>query len=288
MNLTALSLVLIAAVLHAGWNFSAKRVQSGGTTFVWAYYTIAAVVLLPAAVVAAAAGGSDFRWTWLIAALVTAVLHIAYALVLQRGYDVAALSVVYPVARGLGPLLSIVLAVLFLGERPGPIGLVGGVLIVSGVFVIGWSGRSAATRGAVKAGVFYGVAIGGLIAGYTLWDAYSVATLDVPPLIYFGTASVMQSVLLTPHALRDRGRLRLLWREHRREVLIVGMLSPAAYLLVLYAMRLAPVSLVAPAREVSIVLSGLAAWLLLGEANAVRRLGGSVIVLAGIVAIALS
>ena len=125
-----------------------------------------------------------------------------------------------------------------------------------------------------------------IVAAYTLWDAYSVTDLAVPPLIYFGLASVLQSLLLTPRVLSDRPRLRLLWSEYRREVLVVGLLSPVAYLLVLYAMRLAPVSLVAPAREVSIVLSGLAAWLVLGESNAVRRLAGSIVVLAGIIAIA--
>lgn len=288
MNGTALGLVLTAAFLHAAWNFAAKRVRSGGTTFVWAYYTVGSLALLPGLVIALATGHAQFEWTWLVAGLVTAVLHIGYALVLQRGYDVAALSVVYPVARGVGPLLSIVLAVLLFRERPGLLGLIGGVLIVGGVLVISSGGRGSATRGAVKAGVFYGVATGTTIAAYTLWDAYSVTDLAVPPLIYFGLASFMQSLLLTPRVLSDRGRLQLLWQEYRREVLVVGLLSPVAYLLVLYAMRLAPVSLVAPAREVSIVLSGLAAWLVLGEANAVRRLAGSTVVLAGIIAIALA
>jgi drug/metabolite transporter (DMT)-like permease len=226
------------------------------------------------------------HWSWLLAAVVTAVLHIAYGIVLQRGYDVGDLSVVYPVARGTGPLLSVLLAVLLLHERPGPVGLVGAALIICGVLTISSSG---ARRGpGVRAGVIYGIATGALIAGYTLWDAYSVTTLAVPPLIYVATGSLLQSAMLTPKVLRNPGPLRLLWKENRREVLIVGLLSPIAYLMVLFAMRLAPVSLVAPAREVSIVLSGLAAWLVLGETGARRRLAGSAVVLAGIVAIALA
>lgn len=104
----------------------------------------------------------------------------------------------------------------------------------------------------------------------------------------FVLAAVVQSLLLTPYALKNREEVSWLWQEHKREVMIVGLLSPPAYLLVLYALQLAPVSLVAPARELSIVLGGLAAWLVLGEANAVHRLTGSVVVLAGITAIAIA
>jgi drug/metabolite transporter (DMT)-like permease len=288
VNVHALSLVLVAAVLHAAWNFAAKRVRHGGATFVWAYYTAAAVLLLPALVINLLTTDARPRWSWLLAAVVTAVLHVSYGIVLQRGYDVGDLSVVYPVARGTGPLLSVLFAVLLLHERPGPIGLAGAALIVTGVLTISSGGPRRAKRPDVKAGVSYGVATGALIAAYTLWDAYSVTTLAVPPIIYFATGSLLQSAMLTPKVLRAKDQLRLLWKENRREVLIVGSLSPVAYLLVLFAMRLAPVSLVAPAREVSIVLSGLAAWLVLGEAGAQRRLLGSAVVLAGIVAIALA
>ncbi len=288
VNVQALTLVLIAAVLHAAWNFAAKRVRHGGATFVWAYYTAAAVFLVPALVIALLTTDARPQWTWLLAAVVTAVLHIAYGIVLQRGYDAGDLSVVYPVARGTGPLLSVLLAVLLLHERPGPVGLAGAALIIAGVLTISSGGARLARRPAVRAGVLYGIATGAVIAAYTLWDAYSVTTLAVPPIIYFATASLLQSALLTPTVLRKRDQLRLVWEENSREVMIIGLLSPIAYLLVLFAMRLAPVSLVAPAREVSIVLSGLAAWLVLGEAGARRRLLGSAVVLAGIVAIALA
>lgn len=288
VNSTALSLVLGAAVLHAAWNFAAKRVRRGGAAFVWSYYTAASILLLPALVIALITSDVHPHWNWLVAALVTAVLHIGYGIVLQRGYDVGDLSVVYPVARGTGPLLSVAFAVLLLGERPGVLGLVGAALIIAGVLGISGGRRQQSARGGVKAGIVYGVATGALIAAYTLWDAFSVTDLAVPPLIYFGAASILQSLLLAPQVLSKPEPLRLLWKENWREILVVGLLSPIAYLMVLYAMRLAPVSLVAPAREVSIVLSGLAAWLVLGEADARRRLIGSAVVLAGIVAIAVA
>ncbi|HEY2058017.1 MAG TPA: DMT family transporter [Amycolatopsis sp.] len=287
MNTTALSLVLVAAFVHAAWNLAAKRVTFGGPRFVWLYYTVSAVAMAPAVAVALVVEPERPQWSWLIAAAVTAVMHIAYGIVLQRGYVVGDLSIVYPLARGTGPLLSVLAAVLVLHEHPGVWGLIGAFLVIAGVLVISIGGGTA-DRAARRAGVFYGVLTGAVIAAYTLWDAHSVTTLGVPPLVYFGGGAIGQSLLLAPTAYRGRAEVGRLWREHRKEVLIVGLLSPAAYLLVLYALRIAPVSLVAPARELSIVVGGVAAWLVLGERNAARRLAGSLVVLAGIAAIAVA
>lgn len=291
MNTTALSFVLVAAVVHAAWNLAAKRISSGGTQFVWLYYTVSAVVMLPITVVLLVVEPERPQWSWLLAVVGTSVLHVAYGIVLQRGYRVGDLSVVYPVARGTGPLLSVLAAVLVLGERPGWLGLLGAFLVIAGVLVISTGRRGAAAHdpAAAKArrmGILYGLLTGAVIAGYTLWDAHSVTGIGMPPIVYFGLGSVLQSLMLVPGALAGRDEVSRIWREQRREVLIVALLSPLAYILVLFALTMAPVSLVAPARELSIVLGGLAAWLVLGERDAVRRLAGSVIVLSGIAAIA--
>ncbi|GAA1243197.1 EamA family transporter [Prauserella halophila] len=293
MSGLALVLVLFAAAVHASWNLAATRVP-GGARFVFCYYTVSAVVLVPVGVAHLVVTGDRPRWAWLLAAAVTAVAHVAYGVVLQRGYAVGDLSVVYPLARGCGPLLSVLVAVAVLHERPGWPGFAGAVLVVGGVLVIS-APRGPGDPGRRRAGAGYGVLTGVTIAAYTLWDAYAVGELGVPPVVYLAAGTVLQSLMLAPYALRGGGRRgdaggspRALWREHRRAVLLVGLLSPVAYVLVLFAMRLAPVSLVAPLREVSIVLGGLAGWLLLGEPHGGRRLAGSAIVLAGITAIALA
>jgi drug/metabolite transporter (DMT)-like permease len=291
VNGTALALVLVAAIVHAGWNLSAKRVRDGGARFVFLYYTTSAVLFVPIVAVSLIVEPQRPQWSWLLAAVVTAFFHVLYGIVLQRGYAVGDMSVVYPVARGTGPLLSVLAAVLLLGERPGPIGLAGAFLVIAGVLVISTGKPEAHLTSpehtlARRKGVGYGLLTGVTIAGYTLWDAHSVTTLAVPPVIYFGAGAVVQSVLLAPYALRDRPAVAGLWRNHRRDILVVGLFSPLAYLLVLFAMRMAPVSLVAPARELSIVFGGVAAWLMFGEPNVVRRLSGSLVVLAGIAAIA--
>ncbi|KMS88378.1 EamA family transporter [Prauserella rugosa] len=295
MTATALPLVVAAAFVHAGWNLAAKRVPGGGARFVFLYYAVSAALLVPIAAVVVPVAGWSLSGTWVLAMVGTAVFHVAYGVVLQRGYAVGDLSVVYPVARGSGPLLSVAIAVLVLGERPGAVGLVGAALVVLGVFVIGTgsstgSTNTAATDGGIarRAGIVWGVLTGVTIAAYTLWDAFSVTTLDVPVVAYLAGGSALQALLLAPVAGRDRSDTGRLWREHRREVVLVGLLSPVAYVLVLLAMRIAPVSMVAPARELGIVVGGLAAWRMFGEPDPLRRILGSLVVLAGITAIALA
>jgi len=278
MHPAAIMLVLFAAIAHAGWNLFAKRVPHGGALFVWLNSVCEIVWLAPVVVVVVALDGMPGT-AWL-AFTVSGLIHLGYFILLQRGYRVGDLSVVYPLARGSGPLLSVVAAVWLLGERPGPPALAGAAAVIVGVFVIGGLGVGSSR------GMGYGLATGTLIAAYTLWDAHAVTTLGVPPVVLMSGSIAIEVVALAPYALRRRDEVGELWRGHRTAVLAVAVLSPLAYLLVLFAMRMAPVSLVAPARELSIVVGSLAGWLLLGEPNPVRRLTGAVIVVAGVAAIA--
>lgn len=125
MALASLLLVVLASFVHAGWNLLAKQAASVGPVFVFAYNLIACVAYAPWVLYLLAQGG--IAWTWAGAGfvLMSGVIHLAYSLCLQRGYQVADLSVVYPVARGTGPMLSTVGAVLILGEVPTGTGLAG-------------------------------------------------------------------------------------------------------------------------------------------------------------------
>jgi drug/metabolite transporter (DMT)-like permease len=286
MSATAVLLILGAAVAHATWNFYLKRAGESGPVFIWLYTATAVLLYAPLAVLTPVLTETRPSWRWLLAGGVSAVLHVAYFVLLLRGYTVGDLSVVYPLARGTGPLLSVAAAVLLLGERPGVLGLLGAAAVIAGVFVIGMPGGSSGPHRMI--GALFGVATGAAIASYTLWDAHAVTTLAVPPLVLSWGTAVGETLVLTPFALADRPRVTKLWRTYRREVLAVAVLSPLAYVLVLIAMRLAPVSLVAPARELSIVIGSLAAWRLLGEPHPLRRMSGAVVVLIGVVLLATS
>lgn len=214
-------------------------------------------------------------------------LQTAYFLTLQAGYRAGDVSVVYPLARGTGPLLAVLLAIALFGERPHAVALVGAGAVVVGVIVIGLAGGRAHWRDA-RAGVIWGLLIGVVIAAYTLWDAHAVTALALSPILLNAGTSTMEAALLAPVAIRRWSAVRTAWREHWRDVVVVSVLSPLSYIFVLFAMQLAPVSLVAPAREISVVFVGLAGWLLFKEPHPLARLSGAVVVLGGIVLLALA
>jgi drug/metabolite transporter (DMT)-like permease len=283
MSAQALALVLTAAVLHALWNLAAKKVQVDGVAFVWLYVAGSLLLWGPVAAVWTVVQDEQPGWSWLYAAALTAAFHIVYQLVLQRGYEEGDLNLVYPLARGTGPLITFVFAVAVLGERPDAVAVAGVLAVVVGILLISLGGPR--TRGSARAGVSWGVGTGVAIAAYTLWDNHAVNALEIPPLPYFVLGLALQLPVMTLLLGRRRRLLPSVWREARGPVITVAVLSPMAYVLVLRAMQLAPVSLVAPARESSIVVGALLSWWLLKEPSAVRRLLGAAIVLVGIVGI---
>jgi drug/metabolite transporter (DMT)-like permease len=283
---TALALVLAAALLHATWNLAIKGVTGQRVAFVWCYALACSALWAPVGVVWVLVTGERPTWWWPVAAFVSGALHVVYQLALQRGYAEGDLNLVYPLARGSGPLLTFVVAVTLLGQRLGPVAVAGVAAVVVGVLLISLGGRALHPR----EGVVWGLATGATIAAYTLWDNHAVNGLDVPPVPYFVLGLLLQLPLLLVLVLRraDPMPVREVWASARTPALAVALLSPLAYLLVLRAMQLAPVALVAAARESSIVVGAAFGWLLLREPRPARRLVGAVVVLGGIGLIAVS
>lgn len=285
MTLFALALVLAAAFIHATWNLLAKR-AGGGVAFVWLFGALSATIYAPLAVGIVLLGKPHIGNAELGAILGSAVLHLAYYLVLQRGYRVGDLSLVYPLARGTGPMLSTAAAILIFGERPTPVALAGAAMVVGSVFVLTGSSRRGSGTSARWA-VAYGLLTGLLIASYTLWDKRAVSVLMIPPLLLDWATSVSRAILLAPVAVRRWEEVRKEWRVHRLEALGVAALNPLSYILVLTAMIFTPVSYVAPAREISILVGAVMGARLLSERDAPRRLAAAGAMVLGVVALAL-
>jgi drug/metabolite transporter (DMT)-like permease len=285
MSASVLLLILAAAVAHAGWNFAAKRAGTGGAALLWLATWAGVVLYAPLALLLFR---PHITPVMLGAIAISACLHLTYFVLLQRGYATGDLSVVYPLARGTGPLLSVIVAVTFLHERPGWLGLTGAAAVIGGIAVITTAGaRHAFPRQyGVRAGALYGTGAGILIAAYTIWDAHSVGALALAPIFYDWGNDLCRALMLTPYAVTHRPRVGEIARAHWPEVLMIGALSPLAYILVLYAYTKAPVSVVAPARELSIVIGSLLGWLWLREPQPGRRLTGAAVVVVGIAALA--
>ena len=290
MPLSVLALVVLAGFIHACWNIAAKK--AGGDVRFVAFTSV--VLMLFWAPVGLWVGWRQVPlWGGLEWALVlaSALLHVGYFIVLLRGYRQADLTVVYPLARGSGPLLSSMMAIFFLGEQISSLGLIGILGVVGGVFLIaGGPGLCRAAQdpqqqARVRTGIFYGCVTGLFIACYTVVDSYAIKVALMSPILvdYFG--NLLRLVILTPSLLRDRPAVWSLWLEQRRYALVVGIFSPVSYVLVLYALQVAPLSHVAPAREVSMLFAALLGGHLLGEKDRGPRIAGAVLIAAGVMAL---
>jgi drug/metabolite transporter (DMT)-like permease len=286
MSAVALALLLSAAVAHATWNYFAKG-ATGSVAFVFAFCVVAEIVYLPLAIGVYLWARPELgpeAWLWVA---VSGGLNVAYFLLLSEGYRTGDLSLVYPLARGTGPALAVVGAIIVFGERPSPLAIAGAALVVAGIVVMSWSPGQA--RGPETGrSIGFALATGACIAAYTLWDNKGVTI--VTPVLYsygldLGRAAILAPVVL-PSAERRRAVVDAL-RDQRRAVLAIAILSPGAYILVLAALTIAPVSYVAPAREVSILFGALLGLRLLGESDAPRRLAGATAIVAGVAALAI-
>lgn len=289
--MSALALVLAAALLHALWNIVAKR-AGGDSRFAFISAAQLSLIWAPLGLWVGWAVVPLWGWREWVAVLASALVHVLYFTTLLRGYRLADLTVVYPIARGTGPLLSASGAVLLLGERLSAAGLAGVALVVGGVFLIAggpglWvQAHDAAHRERVRTGVAYGALTGALIAAYTLIDGYAVTVLAISPILVDWLGNVLRVPFLLPAALRDPAALREAWRTQWKAALVVAVFGPVAYVLVLYAMTLAPVSHVAPARELSMLFAALIGGRLLGERDRGWRIAGAGLIAAGVVSLA--
>lgn len=285
MSTLALVLVLAAAFAHAAWNYLAKKI-SGGAPFVWLMAVMSAVLYAPLA-----------AWVYFTYQPVvglpglgmiagTAALHAAYFLLLDKGYQFGDLSVIYPLARGTGPMLALVAAVLLLGERPSMLAVTGALAIGAGILVLTGNPANLADP-ANRRPIIFALLCGTTIAAYTIWDKIAVSAFLIPPLLYDWAANLGRVLILTPLAARDWGRVGEQWRANKLSIAAIAILSPLAYILVLTAMVFSPVSYIAPAREISILIGTLAGTHILREGKTKQRLIAAGVMVAGLVALAL-
>ncbi|WP_029353542.1 DMT family transporter [Bosea sp. 117] len=288
MTFLALALVVAAALIHASWNLMSKRAADAGPPFVVAYNLIACLAYAPWVGWLLAERAVDWSWPVGACILASGLVHLAYSLCLQRGYQVADLSVVYPVARGSGPLLSATTAFLLFGEPVTLPGVLGLLAVVAGIGLIATQGSFAAFRKREgHLGVCWGLATGGLIATYTVIDAYGVKALAIAPVLLDWFSNLVRATLLTPVMFANPVGFRAAMRGRWHLALGVGLLSPLSYILVLAALDIgAPVSAVAPMREMSMMVGALLGLLILKEPVGPWRLAGCAVLIAGVLLLA--
>lgn len=281
MQLLAVALVLISAAMHATWNLLAKRSVDPLAFFLG--LNIAALVIwgVPFAVMLVRHPVSS---AGLLFILLSGCLHVVYFTSLGLAYKGGALSAVYPIARGTGVFIVPLLAIPLFDERPTAPAGVGIAMILAGLAVIALSALRVARS--ERGGLGWAFITGLTIATYSLVDNAGVDR--VHPMVYVYAQIFVASVLLTPYiASRKRPEFSRELRLNWRSMIVGGVLSLGAYLIVLTAMRLANVGYVVPLRETSVVFGTLFGVVLLGEPAGRRRISAAPLVGAGAIVIAI-
>lgn len=288
MNSLALILILSAAFVHAFWNLLAKR-AGGGVVFIWLFASLSSLIYAPVAAFILWAERPQIGLTGLAFIFVSALLHLLYFFVLQRGYSKGDLSLVYPLARGTGPMLSACAAIVIFGERPGLLAMAGALLVIISVFYLSGGTALLEKKSETAAGwaLRYGFGCGVVIAAYTLWDKQAVAALMVPPVVLDWASSITRMLVLGPYAIRRWDQVKHQWRINRKLAVGVAVFNPLSYILVLTALVFTPVSYVAPAREISILFGTLMGTHILSEGHSTRRIVSACIMILGVIGLSI-
>jgi drug/metabolite transporter (DMT)-like permease len=289
MSGIALAIVLASAFLHAGWNYLLKTSERK-IVFIWWFLLASVVMYVPVFMyyypkITIPPTG----WLCIVA---TGLIHGVYFGCMGGAYQRGDLSLVYPLARGSGPLFVPVLAVILLKEEVAPLGMLGIALIIGGIYCVHLRSFTASAFlepfRALKGGASLWALFTGLaIASYSLVDKVGVGLVYPPVYIYL--LLLITWLVITPWVLiRERRWLVSEWRQHTGPIFGVGFLSGFTYLMILFALQISKVSYVAAVREVSIILSAYFGIVWLGESHGRQKLAGAVLITAGVIAIGLS
>jgi drug/metabolite transporter (DMT)-like permease len=274
MTLPVFLAVLLAALLHAGWNAMVKGGRDpavGMTAVIVGAVPIALLVILITPTPQAAA---------LPYMAITLFIHIAYELLLLRGYALGDFTLVYPIARGLAPM-AVALATAAFGEALKPLEWAGVVLVGVGLLALS-AARAASARPDPRA-LIAAAATGLCIAGYTICDGMG-ARASGSPLAFYGYGAILNALALASiMALRRQHIVKRMFGEGRKILIIGANASFVAYAIASWAFTQAPVALVSALRETSILFALLIGVLFLGEKLSLGKATAALTVVAGIV-----
>ena len=238
-----MGIVLVAAFLHALWNTLAKR-SANKIAFIWWAILFSNILYFPMfcyfwpAVTVSAIG-----WACIMA---TGILHAFYFFFVGGSYERGDLSVAYPLARGFGPFLVPLFAVVLLHEQLSVPGITGIIFIILGIYAIHCRSFSASAvlklfTAMRSSALIWALLSGCTIAGYSLVDKLGV--MEVHPPVYIYLTFFIALLLLTPYAWRKhRTDLRKEWHLNKLPIVIVGLLDLFTYLLILFALQISKVS----------------------------------------------
>jgi len=286
MTLTTLSLILLAAFMHAGWNLLLKQENEKYIASWWA--SLAGLICI-SPVLFFYPFPQPAIWPY---ALVSGALEAAYMITLASAYYRGDYSLVYPISRGAAPAFLVIWAILFLRETPSIPGLAGIIMIIAGLILVSSSafqinrGANQNSSGNSAKGVLLALMVALFISFYSVIDGAAVKHTN--PVSYIVLVFGVMTLCITPYVFKHHGWAALAaeWRDHKVRLIVLGVLAILAYLLVLVVYALSPVSYAGTIREVSVVIAAIIGARYLGEGFGIKRTIGAIIIFGGILLIA--
>jgi len=287
LKLPALLLVLISAIIHASWNLIMKRSRNK-QAFIWWTMVVIVTIYLPLFFVYGRGVSGYFADKWYFPVM-SGFFQCAYCILLAHAYEQGDLSIVYPVSRGLSPILIAVFAYLFLHERISMLEIAGIGIVVLGVYVLHLQSLKLSDLIRPIKAVAHrrdsqlAIVLGGVISGYHLIDKKGIE--GIHPFAYLYLVQVVLLVMLSLFTIPKIGwkTLKLEWKLGKGWIILVAILCFLAYLLILFAMNIAQVNYIGAVRNVSIVVATLFGVLVLKEGFMELRLPASILVVVGII-----
>jgi len=276
--LLATLLSLGAAVLHAGWNFVAKRATGDRYIVLWAQFFAGGAISLPLMIGYQLVWGMP--WQGYVWAAASGAVHLPYVWLLARAYTHGDFSVSYPIARGGGAALAAITGVVFLSDHLAPLEVAGIGVVVVGLTLL--------AAGATGVNLATALLVAVTIGTYTTLDAKGSRVTDSVAYIFASSVGTALSNTTFGLASGRRADMAAMLRTNGRRALITGLATMVTYGMVLVAVRYASVGYVAALRESSVVLAALAGWRFLGEADHRRRLTAAGVVFAGLLLLVVS
>lgn len=267
------ALVLVSAVMHAGWNLIAKRGRDGLVAMAMIKVPN---ILIATCVIAVMGWPALDAWPYVLA---SAAVNCLYFLCLINAYRVGDLGVAYPVSRGLAPILVLLLSLAWVREVPSAGTAIGVLVIGAGIVALASQRNPGKPQ---RATLLWASGVSVCIATYTVTDGVG-ARLSGNPIAYVALLNILTGIVLISVALRKkREELAAALREDWKTAFAGAAMMLGAYTIVVFALTLAPMAQVAALRECSVIFAAILGTMFLHEPFGARRIAAAVVVAGGI------
>lgn len=276
MSTITFLLVILSALLHASWNFVAKK-YAGNYSIIYLSFLFSSIVT--GLISIPFLGDVELNPTLITLLIATGIFHAVYGFVLTFTYKNGDISTLYPILRGTGIGGAVLLSLVILRESLSPVSGLGVLVVISGIAILSYRRNRKATS---AKGVFLAFLCGGLIMSYTIFD--KVLVTDIHPMVVLAASQIISVLMFLPYVMmKRRQELKLTLKTLMKPVLFISIIATCSYFIILYVMQIAPVSRIVAVREASVVFGALTGYIILKEDFSKTRLVGVVLVMLGII-----